>query len=414
MYNRGSIMSSDERRELNDWVTNLFLNKHMDAMANGRFEKKLLPDDDGNRGNSAFICSAFGGNVNPLVFEIKKRIEERELLTTSKHEYFLKDFVAVLPKNGFIHKHADPNEFEHNLFHVRFNVFISVPPNDMSTYYNGNVINAVECCYVLCRSGIDEHWTDINMCDIPRISLSFGYLLPAEKVDALTCDRSVGTYSQYYPLASQNIAYMSLRFTNIMTIKNPIKLEKHGENGCCIYTAAANVFTESQCDFIVNCINENSNLLATDNNVDGDFVTLHKMKSSGVPYSDVIDSFIFKTLGRILTTFIKNYPEFKGVQDDGYTLHKINGESKLHAHGIDCKVSKFKNFVPCLSLIIGLNDDYDGGIFNFPNQGLKIKLKKGEVLLFPPYWTHPHAVTSVGEGQARYTINTWILEKYID
>ena len=410
MYNRGSIMSSDEHRELNDWATNLFLNNHMDVMSNGRFEKKLLPDD----GNRAFICSALGEKVNPLVFEIKKRIEEREQLTTFKHEYYLKDFVAVVPKNGFIHKHTDPNEFEHNLFHVRFNVFISVPPNDMSTYYNGNVINAVEGCYVLCRSGIDQHWTDINMGDIPRISLSFGYLLPAEKVDALTCDESIGTYSQYYPLVSQNIACMSLRFTNIMTLTNPIKFEEHGENGSCIYTAAANVFTESQCDFIVNCMNENSNLLVTDNNVECDFVTLHKMKSSGVPYSDIIDSFIFETIGRILALLTKRYPDFKGIQDDGYTLRKINGGSKLHTHGIDCKVTKFKNFVPCLSLIIGLNDDYDGGIFNFPNQGLKIKLKKGEALLFPPYWTHPHSVTSVGQGQARYTINTWIMEKFIE
>jgi len=406
MYNRGSIMSSDERRELNDWATNLFLNNHMDVTSNGRFEKRLLPDD----GNSAFICSALGEKVNPLVFEIKKRIEERELLTTSKHEYYLKDFIALVPKNGFIHKHTDPNELEHNLFHVRFNVFISVPPNDMSTYYNGNVINAVECCYVLCRSGIDQHWTDINTSDIPRISLSFGYLLPAEKVDALTRDVSVGTYSQYYPLVSQNIACMSLRFTDITNITNPIKLEKHGENGSFIHTAAANVFTERQCDFIVNCMNENLNLLVTDNNAECDLVALHKMKSSGVPYSDIIDSFIFKTIGRILTAVTKSYPNFKGKQDDGYTLRKINGGSKLHTQGIDCK----ENFIPCLSLIIGLNDDYDGGVFCFPNQGLKINLKKGEALLFPPYWTHPHSVTSVSEGQARYTVNTCIMEKFID
>ena len=395
MYNRGSIMSSDERRELNDWATTLFLNNHMDVMSNGRFEKKLLPDDG----------SALGGNINPLVFEIKKRIEERERLTTSKHEYYLKDFVAVVPKNGFIHKHTDPNEFEHNLFHVRFNVFISVPPNDMSTYYNGNVINAVEGCYVLCRSGIDQHWSDVNMGDIPRISLSFGYLLPAEKVDSLTCDASTGTYSQYYPLVSQNIACMSLHFTDITNIKTPIKLEKHGENGTCIHTATANVFTEPQCDFIVNYMN---------NNVECDFVTLHKMKSSGVPYSDIIDSFIFETIGRILATFAESYPDFKGIQDDGYTLRKINGGSKFHAQGIDCKVSKFKKFIPCLSLIIGLTDDYDGGIFNFPNQGLNIKLKKGEALLFPPYWTHPHSFTCVGEGQSLYTINTCIMEKIID
>lgn len=29
-------------------------------------------------------------------------------------------------------------------------------------------------------------------------------------------------------------------------------------------------------------------------------------------------------------------------------------------------------------------------------------------------WTHPHSVTSVGEGQSRYAINTWILENFMD
>jgi hypothetical protein len=82
--------------------------------------------------------------------------------------------------------------------------------------------------------------------------------------------------------------------------------------------------------------------------------------------------------------------------------------------GVHSKTAGFKQFVRCLSIIVVLNDDYDGGIFNFPNQGLKFKVKKGEAVLFPPYWTHPHYVTSVGEGQARYTINTWILEKFID
>lgn len=63
------------------------------------------------------------------------------------------------------------------------------------------------------------------------------------------------------------------------------------------------------------------------------------------------------------------------------------------------------------SLVIGLNDDYDGGEFYFPNQKFKHKLKKGEIILFPPYWTHPHFTFPLLNRTYRYTINTWLLEE---
>jgi hypothetical protein len=139
-------------------------------------------------------------------------------------------------------------------------------------------------------------------------------------------------------------------------------------------------------------------------------MTSNKIDSHGL----VIDNFIFKSIGKILKEMINIRPQFKGVKDSGYTLRRIFGCTKAHADGIHSKTENMQHHVRCLSLIIVLNDDYDGGIFNFPNQGLKLKVKKGEAIMFPPYWTHPHSVTSVGEGQARYTINTWILEKFID
>ena len=63
-----------------------------------------------------------------------------------------------------------------------------------------------------------------------------------------------------------------------------------------------------------------------------------------------------------------------------------------------------------LSVIICLNDDYDGSEFYFPAQDYKIKLKKGEAIAFPPYWTHPHEVSAPENGTFRYTINTWLYE----
>jgi hypothetical protein len=152
---------------------------------------------------------------------------------------------------------------------------------------------------------------------------------------------------------------------------------------------------------------------ATGNNVECKFLSLTALKNNGVAGASQIDAIIFKRVGAILNAFRETRPDFKGIHDVGYTLRRIHGGTKRHVDGVHSKTGGFTKLVRALSFIAVLNDDYDGGIFNFPTQNLKIKVKKGEVILFPPYWTHPHSVSSVGEGQARYTINTWIMEDFI-
>jgi len=104
--------------------------------------------------------------------------------------------------------------------------------------------------------------------------------------------------------------------------------------------------------------------------------------------------------------------------DDGYTFRKILGETRLHSDSVFSdsienlpKDSPIRRDVRKISVIIALNGDYEGGEFYFPSQGIdKIKLKKGQAILFPPYWTHPHGVNKPENNTFRYTINTWLLE----
>ncbi len=63
-----------------------------------------------------------------------------------------------------------------------------------------------------------------------------------------------------------------------------------------------------------------------------------------------------------------------------------------------------------MSVIIALNDDYEDGTFHFPNQKFSVKLKKGQLIAFPPYWTHLHGVEELKNDTFRYTINTWLFE----
>jgi hypothetical protein len=197
-------------------------------------------------------------------------------------------------------------------------------------------------------------------------------------------------------------------------------LEERGEPGSNIFTVA-NIFTENDCNEIVNCIMKNSSLWrqrdigpGSNNYVECKFLVLDNLINLDIPGAKELDNIIFQRVSTLLKGLRAICPNFKGLKDDGYTLRKIYGGTKLHADGVHSKTGGFEKFVRCLSLIIVLNDDYDGGVFCFPKQRLKFRVQKGEAVMFPPYWTHPHSVTSVGEGQARYTINTWILENFID
>ena len=400
-------MNDTERIIIRDWATELVSNNKMDQLKHDRLVRILDKNDK--------LCP-------PLIFEIKNRVVHKENLTFFENETYINDFVTVVLKNGFIQKHTDPNDINRQLFHVRFNIFITVPKKGGATYYDGHEIDAIEGSYVLCRSGIDQHWSDpLEDENIMRISLSFGFLLPAHKVDELTNNKSVGIYTQYYPLATQNINYLTIVLNNLNSIKDKFDLVERGEIGSGIFTISS-LLIDIQCDFIKEYINNHSSLwedrdvnYVSGNNVECKFLDMANIMSLKIPLANEIDDCIFKLVNNILKKFHELYPSFfKGTSDSGYTLRKIYGGTKLHADGVHSKTGGFKNFVRCLSLIIVLNDDYDGGIFNFPNQGLKLKVKKGEAIMFPPYWTHPHSVTSVGEGQARYTINTWILEKFID
>jgi len=112
--------------------------------------------------------------------------------------------------------------------------------------------------------------------------------------------------------------------------------------------------------------------------------------------------------------------------NSGYNLRKIYGRTKEHTDGIlnliDSDVTFIDNskkmddykMVRNASIIFALNDDYDGGEFFFPYHNIRLKMKKGSVIIFPPFWTHPHEVSCVENNTFRYTINTWSLEKLRD
>jgi hypothetical protein len=187
-------MTEEERLEILKWA-------HTFIPKPGVFNNsRKLTYYGPNRGDINFSIPDNDLSIPPIIFEIKKRIEKTEGLKNFDHDSHFGDFLSFVFKDGFIHKHKDPNYDEKKLFHLRFNVFIYIPKKGGTTYYCGNVVDTIEGSYVLCRSGIDYHWTDVNEDDNPRIALSFGYAVPGWKANDLCADPKVGTYKNLFPL----------------------------------------------------------------------------------------------------------------------------------------------------------------------------------------------------------------------
>jgi hypothetical protein len=329
-------------------------------------------DDQAQNSYSKYNYISFLELLCKKVNTVSDLIEEPVIPTYS--------YARVYLNNSVLEKHTDRDACEVSIsIHLNgdsiWPIYIKTPNNETHSI----ILNAGDA--IMYNGTVAEHWRDA-FCGTWYTQLFLHYV------------RSRGPYFYtYFDKKKKNIDERGHKGSNIFTVSNVV-----------------NHFT---CNKLITFFNSNTDLcyLETDSSYSNVECTSFLTNNNRCKR---IDESIFEVMSELLKAFTLEYPNFLGTQDSGYIIRKITGGTKLHIDGVNSKTAGVKNFVRCLSLIIVLNDDYDGGIFNFPKQNLKLKVKKGEAIMFPPYWTHPHSVTSVGEGQARYTINTWILEKFID
>ena len=101
------------------------------------------------------------------------------------------------------------------------------------------------------------------------------------------------------------------------------------------------------------------------------------------------------------------FPWFDGWQ--GYSLiryNKYNLNKKMAEHCDHITTLFAGQGIPILSLLIVLNDDYEGGEFiMFKN--IEYKFKAGDLLIFPSNFLYPHRVNPVKKG-TRYSVVSWV------
>jgi len=163
---------------------------------------------------------------------------------------------------------------------------------------------------------------------------------------------------------------------------------------------------------LLNNIND-KNISIYNNNING--LKIHQIKA-------FINAFSNKTkiISEIMEK-VNNHISFE--YNVGMILRKIFGKTRLHTDGVlidksfnkthfienreNNKINMNTIIARNASAIFTLNDDYNGGEFKFPHYNVTIKLKKGSVLIFPPYWTHYHETNELLDDTYRYTITTW-------
>ena len=162
-----------------------------------------------------------------------------------------------------------------------------------------------------------------------------------------------------------------------------------------------NVIDSETCDLLINYLEDNLHnavdLIHSDiQNVIGKEIKLQRRTD--------LDTLIYKVVANVAALYADEYARFGANGVLPFQLRKITGNTKYHIDGI----SKDRRNV---SIIIGLNSDYEKGEFHFPYQDFSTTVKRGEAIVFPVYFMYPHFVDApIGN---RYTINTWLRNSYL-
>ena len=90
---------------------------------------------------------------------------------------------------------------------------------------------------------------------------------------------------------------------------------------------------------------------------------------------------------------------------EGYNLLRYSGGQEYKAH-YDGPTSSGR----CVSAILYLNGDFEGGEVEFVNFNLKIKPEPGTLLLFPSNYAYRHIAHPVTSG-SKYALVTWIKDR---
>jgi hypothetical protein len=100
------------------------------------------------------------------------------------------------------------------------------------------------------------------------------------------------------------------------------------------------------------------------------------------------------------------YGGWSGFSKIRFNQYRPGTQMELHCDHIHSMFDGERKGIPTLSLVGVLNDDYEGGEF-IMWEDRDIKLKTGDLLVFPSNFLYPHKVNEVTKG-VRNTFVSWV------
>ena len=117
-------------------------------------------------------------------------------------------------------------------------------------------------------------------------------------------------------------------------------------------------------------------------------------------------NFIKKEIERIYTFYKAKFPKMLSEKINQIDLLKYSIGGKYETH-----TDHYTNTPRHLSIIINLNNTYEGGDLVFTDQQNKevkrLKLDKGSIVFFPSNFMYPHSIQPITKG-TRYSIVAWL------
>lgn len=129
-------------------------------------------------------------------------------------------------------------------------------------------------------------------------------------------------------------------------------------------------------------------------------------------FKDIKETYI-RVLRQNLQHFMKevnienhHFPPIIDMENIRIKKYEANGKDVFKNH-VDVLRSQGPSSKRFLVFIMYLSDVEEGGETSIPRYNIKCKPKAGRLLMFPPFWTHPHQGEKVIKG-TKYQMMTYL------
>ena len=134
-------------------------------------------------------------------------------------------------------------------------------------------------------------------------------------------------------------------------------------------------------------------------------ISQEEIISENVDVRKQLDDKMFEVVQDLIGRYQEEHPEFElEIQEDsGYELLKYEVGDFYVQH-----TDSFKEQPRALTVIVSMNNAYEGGEVALFNREMVYKLDVGDVILFPSNFMYPHEIMPVTEG-TRFSMITWVV-----